>query len=400
MKRGCTTITGGRSIGKRKNADTGAAVMTTRRRYNPLSKLRTFGQSVWLDSINHDLLNSGKLQKIIADNDISGALFNPGTFEEEISNDRYHQEVRQLLSTSADPVEICRSLIVQHAQKVADYLLPVYEQTDGRDGFVSMEVFPEFAYDSEGIIEDAHALWRELDRPNVMIQIPATHEAMRAVRQLTDDGVNVNVTLLLALSRYREASEAYISGLEARRMRSLPIRHVSSVAGFSLASLDQVSDLLLEPNGDSKSKGVQQIRGRIGIATAKIAYQAYSEIFHSKRFLRLASEGARAQRLLWSASDSDNPAAAAMQYLENLVGPATIVALPVEALEVCRYRNEPAPRLQERITEARETLSLLYENSNAADSVLDDLREDIIKREVLLYDHAIDALSGYMPDNR
>jgi transaldolase len=244
---------------------------------------------------------------------------------------------------------------------------------------VSLEVSPYLARDSQGTIDEARSLWRQLDRPNVMIKVPGTKEGLRAIEQLTGEGLNVNVTLLFGLRRYRQVAEAYIAGLEARAAQGQPLDHVRSVASFFLSRIDALVDPKLEEimsAGGPDGKLAGWLHGQLAIASARVAYQIYHEIFGSERFDRLADRGAHPQRLLWASTSTKNPAYSDVRYVEALIGPETINTIPLETWEAYRDHGDPALRLEEAVDEARERLESLSRLGIDLDQVTQQLEEE------------------------
>jgi transaldolase len=351
--------------------------------------LRALGQSIWLDSLTRHILVSGKLQWLIEHDGVAGVTFNTSAYEKALSGDEsYATDIRQLAQGGNGADEICDRLVLQDVCDAADLLSGLYARTDGGEGFANLEVSSELAYDTEGMIEEASGLWREVKRPNVMIQLPATDEALPAIERLIADGVNVNVTNLLTLSRYRDVAESCLAGLWWRILRGLPVRYVASVASFPLCLLDARCDLVLDEligSGDPKGKIASSLRGRIGVATGRMAYQKYKEVFTGDHFRPLAVKGARPQRLLWI-TDSN------ASYLDSLVGPATVSARPVETLEAYRHLPKPVARLQDNLAESREILSQFYQVRPDALTIAEELEEELVKEQVLHADHTRAAL--------
>jgi transaldolase len=246
---------------------------------NPLFKLETLGQSIWLDFIRRALLTSGELKRFIEEDGISGVTSNPSIFEKAIAGSHdYDQAIQSLAAKNKKPAEIYESLMVEDLQKAADIFRPVYDRTGGRDGFVSIEVSPRLAHDTKVTLTEARRLWSEVNRPNVMIKVPGTREGLPAIRQLTREGINVNVTLLFGLPRYRDVAAAYKAGLEDRVARGEPIDHVASVASFFLSRIDVLVDPILEKSmlgGGLAGEVAESLHGQAAIASAKIAYQIY-----------------------------------------------------------------------------------------------------------------------------
>ena len=330
---------------------------------NPLTELQTYGQSIWLDFIRRGMLSSGELQQMIEQDGLRGVTSNPAIFEKAISGtDDYQDAIQALAWEGNGPAQIYETLAIDDVRMAADQFRPVYERTAGRDGFVSLEVSPHLAYDASVTVFEAHRLWRSLARPNVLIKVPATVEGLEAIRQLISEGVNVNVTLLFGLSRYRQVVEAYIAGLEARARQGKPINRIASVASFFLSRIDVLVDPMLErvaANGGPYANTARVARGEVAIASAKAAYRIYREMFDSKRFQQLTEQGARPQRLLWASTGTKNPHYSDVKYVDALIGPETVNTLPLDILDAYRDHGRPAARLEQNVDQAHELLERL-----------------------------------------
>lgn len=330
---------------------------------NPLLDLQALGQSIWIDFISRGIIASGELRKMIEEDGVSGVTSNPSIFEKAItkSND-YDDAIRALTLQGKTTDEIYRRITVEDIQMVAYALRPTYDRTDGQDGFVSLEVSPTLAHDTQGTIHEARLLWSLVDRPNCMIKVPATPEGIPAIRQLTAEGINVNITLLFGLPRYQEVVNAHLEGLETLAGSGGSLKHVASVASFFLSRIDVLLDPLLETkkaaNGPQSSVA-STLHGAVAIASAKVAYQLYKEMFNSDRFAKLANLGARTQRLLWASTSTKNPSYSDTKYIEPLIGPDTINTLPVETLDAYRDHGQPQPGLEQHTSHAYHTLNKL-----------------------------------------
>ncbi len=332
---------------------------------NPLLRLQEFGQSIWLDLIRRSMLTSGELKQLIDEDGLRGVTSNPAIFEKAMAGSTdYSAAIRSLALEGKTSEEIYRSLAIEDIQLGADEFRPLFDKLDGRDGFVSLEVSPLLARDTEGTIREARELWAALDRPNVFIKVPATVEGLEAIRRLIAEGINVNVTLLFGLERYRDVAEAYIAGLEQRAAEGKPVGRVASVASFFLSRIDLLVDPQLEEKmrgGGKQAELAGSLRGEVAIASAKIAYQIYKEVFSAERFQKLAAKGARTQRVLWASTSTKNPSYADVKYVEALIGPDTINTLPMETLNAYRDHGDPAARLEIDIDKARQVLKTLAE---------------------------------------
>lgn len=351
---------------------------------NPLLVLEKLGQSIWIDFIRRGMLTSGELKQLIEQDGVSGVTSNPSIFEQAItkSND-YEESVRALTLAGKTPEEIYQILTVEDIQMVADLLRPTYDRTDGRDGFVSLEVSPGLAYDTEGSIEEARRLWSLVNRPNAMIKVPATREGIPAIQQLIGEGININITLLFGLPRYREVANAYIAGLESLAANGKDLKQIASVASFFLSRIDVLLDpdlekkmLVIGPKADTAAR----LHGQVAIASAKVAYEIYKEIFGSDRFKKLADLGARPQRLLWASTSTKNPAYQDTKYMEPLIGPDTINTVPIETLNAYRDHGNPKRTLDQDVSKAQKLLAALPSLGMDLNEVTEQLEQEGVEK--------------------
>lgn len=351
---------------------------------NPLNRLTALGQSFWLDDIRCDLIRGGEVQHLIDEDDLRGMTSNPTIFAKAIGQSAlYDQEIEKLIRQHRDANAIYEALSQRDIQEAADLFQPIYESTDGVDGFVSLEVSPHLAHNTSGSIEEARRLWKAVNRPNLFIKIPATTEGLLAIRQLIGEGIPVNAALLFGLPRYRQVVEAYLSGLEDRLSQGKPLSPARSVASFYLSRIDALVDPQLERlvHEDGSAAGIaQKIRGEVAIASAKLAYQMYKELFGSSRFLRLSDQGAHIQRLLWASTNRKNLAYSEVKYVEPLIGPDTINTMPRETLEAYRHHGQPALRLDQDVDKAREVMVLLRKIGIDIDAVTQQLEDEGVRK--------------------
>ena len=363
---------------------------------NPLLKLRSFGQSIWLDYIGRRMLVSGELGRLIEDDGLAGVTSNPSIFEKAIAeSDDYDDAILSLARAGKNAGEIYEELAVEDIRLTADLFRPLYDRVEGRDGFVSLEVSPRLANDTAGTVMEARHLWARVNRPNVLIKVPGTLEGLTAIRQLISEGINVNVTLLFGLSRYKAVAEAYIAGLEERTASGLPLDRISSVASFFLSRIDVLIDPLLErklQEGGRLADTASMLCGEVAIASAKTAYQLYKEIHDTARFHKLAARGARSQRVLWASTSSKNPDYSDVKYVEALIGPDTINTIPLETLAAYRDHGNPALRLEVDPDEAMRVLKRLPETGIDLDMVTMQLENEGIEKFVKPYDKLMQAL--------
>jgi transaldolase / glucose-6-phosphate isomerase len=332
---------------------------------NPLRNLQEYGQSVWLDFVSRELLKSGGLAKLVAEDGLRGVTSNPSIFEKAIGHgDDYDAQIAQLEATGdLDPGSLFEELAIKDIQDGADALRGVYEQTQRRDGYISIEVSPYLANETEATVAEARRLWREVGRDNVMIKIPATRAGLPAIRQMIGEGVNINVTLLFAQEVYAEVAEAYIGGLEALAAKGGDPHKVASVASFFVSRIDTLVDAALDKclaaADPAQRQRIERLKGRIAIANAKLAYQHYKNLLASERWQRLAQSGAQTQRLLWASTGTKNPAYSDILYVDELIGPDTVNTMPPQTMDAFRDHGRPRPSLEEDIAGARAVMDAL-----------------------------------------
>jgi transaldolase len=365
---------------------------------NPLKRLEAFGQSIWMDFLSRGSLLSGQLQRWIDEDGVSGVTSNPSIFEKAIveSHD-YDDTIEQLRAKGKNPAAIYDALTVEDIQHTADLFRPVYDRTQGADGYVSLEVSPHLANDTEGSTAEARRLWQMVGRPNLMVKIPGTAAGLPAIRQLISEGININVTLLFGLPRYQEVIEAYFSGLESRVSRGQPVDRIASVASFFLSRIDVLVDPMLEKIMHSSDTGkaaiAQKLHGEIAIASAKAAYQIFEKAVQSQRFQKLAAQGAHRQRLLWASTSTKNPAYIDVKYVEPLIGPDTINTVPVETLEAYRDHGDPAPRLTTGVDRANEQIRQLSELGIDIHAITRQLEDEGVAKFNKSYDQLLARLT-------
>jgi transaldolase len=315
---------------------------------NPLVRLGELGQSPWYDYITRDLVTTGELARLIAEDGLRGMTSNPTIFEKAIAGSRlYDDEIRAQADTGRTPQEIFEHVAVADVRGACDTFVPVYEASGGGDGLVSLEVAPTLANDTAATIHEAERLWRAVDRPNAMIKIPGTPEGLPAITHCIAAGVSVNVTLLFSVERYGDVIEAFLAGLERRLDLGLPLRPITSVASFFVSRVDGKVDPMLDQLGDPS-----RLRGRIAIANACAAYRLFEWSLGTPRWDRLAKAGARPQRPLWASTSTKDPRYSDVHYVEALVAPRTVNTLPPETFAAYRDHGRPAVRIGEGMIEA------------------------------------------------
>jgi transaldolase len=316
-----------------------------------------------MDFLRRSAIDSGELKQLIDQDGVSGVTSNPSIFEKAIAGSHDYDEAVLTLARQGKSVqEIYEALTVEDIQRTADLFRPVYDRLDGKDGFVSLEVSPTLAGDTAGSIQEAHRLWKKVGRPNLMIKIPATKAGLPAIRQLIGEGINVNITLLFGLPSYRQVVDAYLAGLETLAAQGKPLDRSASVASFFLSRIDTLADPILKKirlDGGPRAELVAGLYGELAIASAKVAYQIYQEIFAQDRFKKLAQKGARTQRLLWASTSTKNPEFSDVKYVEPLIGRDTINTLPLETIHLYRDHGSPALSLEDNVEQAYQKLDQL-----------------------------------------
>jgi transaldolase len=354
---------------------------------NPILEIeQDFGQSIWMDNLSRDLMTTGSLAKSIEEG-VLGITSNPAIFEKAIvGND---QDIEAGIRANKSLDEIYESLVFTDIQMAADVLKPVYEKTQGVDGYVSVEVPPTISDDTEKTIAEAFRYFQLIDRPNVMIKIPGTPAGLPAVEQVIAAGINVNVTLLFSVQSYIDTAWAYISGLEARAAKDEDISNISSVASFFLSRIDSNIDKRLETAAQATSDAALQaklrdLKGKAAISNAKIAYQEYKEIIKSDRWQALAAKGAKVQRLLWASTGTKDPAYSDVMYVDGLIGNDTVNTLPPQTIAACADHCDPASRIEANVPEARQMIAALGDRdvNIDVDGVMDELLADGIEKFV------------------
>ena len=363
---------------------------------NPLKKLETLGQSIWLDYIRRDLIASGELRRLIEEDGLRGMTSNPSIFEKAIAESHiYDRDICDMALKKKDVKAIYEALSQHDVQSAADEFRPVYERTDGKDGYVSLEVNPHLAHDTKGTIEEARLLWAALNRPNVFIKVPATSDGLPAIQQLISEGINVNATLLFGLPRYRQVAQAYIAGLEARAAQGKPVKHITSVASFFLSRIDTLVDPLVEKfiePGGKNTEIAKKVHGQVAISSAKVAYQIYKEIFGSDRFKNLVDKGVRVQRLLWASTSTKNPDYSDVKYIEAIIGSDTVNTLPLETIDAYRDHGDPKLRLEQDVEEANWIMARLPELGISIDKATQQLEDEGVKKFSEPFDKLMESL--------
>jgi transaldolase / glucose-6-phosphate isomerase len=360
---------------------------------NPLKGLLAYGQSPWMDYIRRDLLTGGGLKKFIAEDGLRGQTSNPTIFEKAINGSTLYNDIlNSPEAKSLNAKQLFEKIAIRDVQDACDIFRPVYDESKHRDGYVSLEVSPFLANDTKGTIEEARRLWKAVNRPNVMIKVPATPEGVPAIRQLLEDGLNINITLLFAQSAYEKVAEAFVAALEARAAKGQPINQIASVASFFVSRIDTLIDskidaLLKTAAGDAKTL-LESLHGTIAIANAKLTYKKYLELFGGPRWKALAAKGAQTQRLLWASTSTKNPKYRDVLYVEELIGADTVDTIPPATFDAFRDHGKLRPSLTEDVAGA----ALHMENLAEAGISMKEVTEQLVVDGVRLFAEAFKTL--------
>jgi len=366
---------------------------------NSLIELTNLGQSIWYDNIERRLMTSGELKRMIEEDQVRGVTSNPAIFEKAISSsDDYLDQIRELVAQHKNSTEVYEALAIRDIQNAADTLAPVFDKTQGTDGFVSLECSPLLAHETSATIDEARRLWREVARKNVMIKIPGTPAGMAAIEQCIYEGININITLLFSLAAYETTVEAYIRGLERRAAEGKPVDRIASVASFFVSridtNVDKRLDKLAESANEEQKAKIRSIAGRVAIANAKMAYQRFKEIFHGERFAALKKGGAQVQRPLWASTSTKNPAYPDVYYVEALIGPETIDTIPPATLKAFRDHGRARLTIEENLDKERAVLSQLEELGISLDDVTAQVLDDAVRLFVEPFEKLIQSITA------
>ncbi len=363
---------------------------------NPLKGLLDFGQSPWMDYIRRDLLTSGELKKMIENDGLRGMTSNPAIFEKSITGSTLYSDILNAPDAkSLDAKGLYEKIAIRDVQDACDIFKPVYQQTKRRDGYVSLEVSPYLANDTKGTMEEARRLWKTVSRENLMVKVPATPEGIPAIRQLLEEGLNINITLLFAQSTYEKVAEAFIAALEARALKGLDISHIASVASFFVSRIDALVDSKvdeMEKTAGGAAKGLlESVRGKIAIANAKLTYQKYEELFGGPRWKALAGKGGQTQRLLWASTSTKNPKYRDVLYVEELIGADTVDTIPPATFDAFRDHGKLRKSLTEDVAGAAKTMDNLGKAGISMKEVTDKLLVDGVKLFADAFKQLLDA---------
>ena len=366
---------------------------------NPIKALLNEGQAVWQDDISRQMLQEGTLRARIEEVGIQGVTSNPTIFQKAIAaGDAYDEDIKRLLQEGQSPGEIFEALAVQDIQDACDLFRPLYDRLDGEDGYVSIEVSPSLARDTQGTIKEARRLWKAVDRPNLMIKVPGTDEGAPAVETLLAEGINVNVTLLFSIANYERVALAYIAALQRRHEAGLPVDRMASVASFFVSRVDTLVDKLLDAklataSGGEKAK-LEAIKGKVAVANAVLAYEKFEEIFGGSRFAQLRDNGAHVQRPLWASTGTKNSAYSDVLYVETLVGPHTVNTMPIATMEAFLDHGTVERTVDRDYADAHRVMDDLASVGISIDEVTAQLEEEGIASFAASYDDLLEGVAA------
>ena len=368
---------------------------------NHILEIAQYGQSIWMDNLTRDLIESGDLKKMIEEQGIRGITSNPAIFEKAIAGNKiYEADIEKGIRAGLPTEKIYESLVFDDIRLACDIFGPVYEESNGLDGYISIEVPPTIAHDTEATINEARRYYQEIGRENVMIKIPGTDSGLPAVEEVIADGINVNVTLLFSVESYVNSAWAYIRGLEKRAAAGKDISKIASVASFFLSRIDSNIDKRIDDRLKAGVSAIEQevklkaIKGKIAIANAKIAYQKYKEIIQSDRWQALAAKGAKVQRLLWASTSTKDPSYSDVMYVDELIGPDTVNTLPPNTIEACADHCHVDNRVESNVQEAYNLIESLKDPdiNIDIDRVMDELLVDGIEKFVQPFQSLMNSL--------
>jgi transaldolase / glucose-6-phosphate isomerase len=362
---------------------------------NPLKDLLKFGQSVWLDYIRRDLITSGELKRLIEEDGLRGMTSNPAIFEKAIVGSKDYANILDSLKDRKDldakgKFEV---IAIQDIQDATDLLRSVYDESKRHDGYVSLEVSPHLAHDTQGTLEEARRLWKAVSRPNLMIKVPGTKEGIPAFEQLISEGLNINVTLLFSQEVYQQVAEAYIRGLEKFAASGGDVSRIASVASFFISRIDnsvdtEVANRLKSANDPQEVQKLKSVMGKVAIANGKLAYQRYLKIFSGPNWDKLKAKGAQVQRVLWASTSTKNPAYPDILYVQEMIGPDTVNTIPPATFDAFRDHGQPRETLTEDVEGAKQVMKTLAEIGIPIEQVTDKLTDDGVR----LFEEAFDKL--------
>jgi len=364
---------------------------------NPLIELEAMGQSVWLDNLTRAGIRGGGIARLMAEDGLSGMTSNPTIFQKAMtSGTDYDSQIQELATAGKDAMEIYEALAITDIRGAADLLRPVYDRTQGTDGFVSLEVSPHLANDTQGTIDEATRLWKAVGRPNIYIKIPGTQPGVPAIEACLARGININITLLFSVAAHRQVIEAYWRALETRLAAGQPLDNVASVASYFLSRIDVKVDKVLDEmiaRGQNAAEA-KALRARTAVANAKVAYALWKEMHASTRWQKLERAGARVQKTLWASTSTKDPTLSDVKYVEALIGPQTVNTLPDETIDAFRDHGRVAPTLEQNLADERSALERLAKLGINLDRVTDELVVEAVDKFVKPFDALLEALES------
>lgn len=365
---------------------------------NTIKALVKEGQSVWQDDISREMIQSGALQERIDQIGIRGVTSNPSIFQKAIaSGDTYDEEIISLLKQDKDPAAVFQTVAVKDIQDACDHFRPLYDETGGEDGFVSLEVLPSLARDTEGTLENARTLWNAVNRPNLMVKVPGTNEGVHAIQTLLTEGLNINITLLFSLDNYERVARAYIDALSKRYENGLPIDRIASVASFFVSRVDTLADKKLDEklaSGEGDPELINSLKGRVAVANAVLAYEKFEQLFTSDEFRKLADAGAKVQRPLWASTGTKNKEYSDVLYVDSLIGPHTVNTMPLATIDAFLDHGTVARTVDSDYAGAHKVLDDLKKVGLSIDEITSQLEEEGISSFMSSYDELLAGVEG------
>jgi transaldolase / glucose-6-phosphate isomerase len=368
---------------------------------NPLKGLLAYGQSPWLDYIRRNILLNGDLKKMIDNDGLRGMTSNPAIFEKAITaGDDYNDIIKAPDAKSSTAVALYEKIAIRDVQDAADIFRAAHQETKGRDGYVSLEVSPNLAFDTQATLDEARRLWKAVNRPNVMIKIPATPQGIPAIRQALEEGININITLLFAQSAYEQVAEAYLAALDARVAKGQDVSQIASVASFFVSRIDSLVDSTIDAKqknatDSGKKAQLESLRGKVAIANARRTYAKYQEIIGTPRWKALAAKGAQTQRLLWASTSTKNPKYRDVLYVEELIGADTVDTIPPATFDAFRHHGKLRPSLTENVAGANKTMADMEAAGISMKEVTDKLLADAVKLFQDPFKQLLDAITKH-----
>lgn len=362
---------------------------------NPLLKVSELGQAIWLDNLTRNMIHGGRLKRYMTEDGVTGVTSNPAIFNNAMTKGAdYDEHIRRSAEQGLTGVALFEALAIVDIQDACDLFRKVYEDSNGTDGFVSFEVSPHLANDTQGTVSEARRLWKAVNRPNVMIKIPGTPEGVPAVETCLAEGINVNITLLFSLDAYQAVMDAHLAALETRQAKGLPLATVASVASFFLSRIDSKVDARLDAlrAAGEHAEEAAALRGKTAVASARLAYQMWKETYSGERWETLAQAGGRVQKPLWASTSTKDEAYSDVKYVESLIGPQTVNTVPDQTLDAFRDHGRAAVTVEDDLPEQRQVLERLAAVGISLDEVTDELVAEGIKKFVEPFDALIQAL--------